>query len=89
MNAEQVGWLDRPDEAGTSVLHVSAGADGARLVIYAGQPQGDAIVIHGPFVGDSVEDIRRLFANYRAGRFVRMSEVAAPVRRSAGDRRSR
>jgi len=88
LNAGQVGWLDRPNEAGRSLLHVTAGADGARVVIYAGQPQGDAIVIHGPFVGDSLEDVRRLYADYRAGRFARMSQVAAPLRRSAAGRRS-
>jgi quercetin 2,3-dioxygenase len=44
--------------------------------VYAGQPQGDRIVSHGPFIGDSKEDIVRLFAKYRAGEFVRMSELA-------------
>jgi redox-sensitive bicupin YhaK (pirin superfamily) len=44
-------------------------------VLYAGQPQGNGIISHGPFIGDSKEDIVRLFAEYRAGRFVRMSEL--------------
>jgi quercetin 2,3-dioxygenase len=87
LSAGQVGWLDRPNTAGTSVVHIAAGADGARLVLYAGRPQGDAIVVQGPFVADSVEDVRRLYADYRAGRFARMSEVAAPVRRTFAARR--
>jgi hypothetical protein len=30
----------------------------------------------GPFIGDSKEDIVRLYTEYRAGEFVRMSELA-------------
>ena len=71
----QVGWLDRPGGEGSSVLHVTADGEGARLVLYAGQPQGTPIVSYGPFVGDSKEDIVRLFTEYRAGQFVRMSEL--------------
>jgi len=72
----QVGWLDRPNGEGPSVLRVMAGEEGARLVLYAGQPQGDRIISYGPFIGDSKEDIVRLFTEYRAGQFVRMSELA-------------
>jgi redox-sensitive bicupin YhaK (pirin superfamily) len=72
----RVGWLDRPSGPGSSRLTFLAGPDGARLVFYAGQPQGDAIVSHGPFIGDSREDIARLYAEFRSGAFVRMSELA-------------
>jgi redox-sensitive bicupin YhaK (pirin superfamily) len=74
--AGQVGWLDRPDGDDMSILRLAAGVDGARLVLYAGQPQGDRIISHGPFIGDSREDIVRLHNEYRAGRFERMSEIA-------------
>lgn len=73
----QVGWLDRLNGKGSSVLQLVAGEEGARLVLYAGQPQGDPIVSYGPFIGDSKEDIVRLFTEYRAGQFVRMSELTA------------
>ncbi len=72
----QVGWLDRPEGVGTSLLRMVAGDEGVRLVLYAGQPQGDPIVAQGPFIGDSREDIVRLHHEYRAGRFERMSEIA-------------
>ena len=49
-------------------------------MLYTGQPQGDAIVSHGPFIGNSEDDIRRLYAEYRAGRFQRMSELARAKR---------
>ncbi len=71
----QVGWLDRPTDKGTSVLRVVANESGARLVLYAGQPQGDPIVSYGPFIGDSKQDIARLFSEYQAGRFPRLSEL--------------
>jgi len=76
LNRGQVGWHDRPNDEGTSVLHIVSGEDGARLVLYAGQPQGDTIVSHGSFIGDSKEYIVRLYTEYRAGEFVRMSELA-------------
>jgi quercetin 2,3-dioxygenase len=75
----QVGWLDRPEDNGPSTLRISAGARGARLVLYAGQPQNDRIIVHGPFVGDSRQNIARLYQEYRDGRFPRLSELATPA----------
>ena len=75
LNAGQVGWLDRPSEDGASVLRVVASESGARLILYAGQPQGDPIVAYGPFIGDSNQDIARLFTEYQAGDFPRLSEL--------------
>ena len=75
LKAGQVGWLDRSTDSGTSVLHVVAGESRGRLVLYAGQPQGDPIVSYGPFIGDSKQDIPRLFAEYQSGRFPRLSEL--------------
>jgi redox-sensitive bicupin YhaK (pirin superfamily) len=77
----QVGWLDRPPGEGVSVVRFTAQEEGARLVLYAGQPQGTAIVAHGPFIGDTVDDIKRSYEEYRQGRFPRMSEIARPARR--------
>jgi hypothetical protein len=75
LNAGEVGWLDRPSDDGTSVLRAVTGESGARLILYAGQPQGDPIVSYGPFIGDSKQDIARLFAEYQAGAFPRLSEL--------------
>ena len=73
----QVGWLERPDAPGTdSVVSVNALEQGARVVLYAGQPQGDAIASQGPFIGDTREDISRLYQEYREGRFERLSQLA-------------
>jgi redox-sensitive bicupin YhaK (pirin superfamily) len=72
---DQVGWLDR-GEPGESHLQLSAGESGAHLVLYAAQPQHHEIVSHGPFIADSMDDIRRLYADYRAGRMGHITEVA-------------
>jgi redox-sensitive bicupin YhaK (pirin superfamily) len=73
-----VGWLAEPEpseSAGVASLHIAAGKDGARLLLYAGERQGDPIVQHGPFVGDSREDIVRLSDLYRTGKMPRISEL--------------
>jgi redox-sensitive bicupin YhaK (pirin superfamily) len=54
----------------------TAGDEGARVVLYAGEPTNAPIVSHGPFIGDTREDIARLYAEYRAGTFARMSELS-------------
>jgi redox-sensitive bicupin YhaK (pirin superfamily) len=74
----QVGWLDRSGGEDASALRIRAESQGARLLLYAGEPQGEPIVSRGPFIGDSADDIRRLFDEYRAGKFVRISTLAAP-----------
>jgi quercetin 2,3-dioxygenase len=71
----QTGWLDRPQVDASSLLRVTAGEEGARLVFYAGQPQGDPIVSYGPFVGDSKQDIVRLYTEFQSGQFVSLSEL--------------
>jgi quercetin 2,3-dioxygenase len=71
----QTGWLDRPMVDGASLLRVTAGEEGARLVFYAGQPQGDPIVSYGPFIGDSKQDIVRLYTEFQTGQFASLSEL--------------
>jgi quercetin 2,3-dioxygenase len=71
----QVGWLDHPSSNGSGLVRVVARESGARLVLYSGQPQRNAIVSYGPFIGNSKQDIARLFAEYQAGLFPRLSEL--------------
>ena len=70
----QVGWLDGPGDDGASVVRLVGRDSGARVILYAGQRQGDPIVSHGPFIGDSQQDIARLVAQYQAGQFPRLSQ---------------
>jgi redox-sensitive bicupin YhaK (pirin superfamily) len=76
LRAGQVGWLDRSVRQGPSNLHLIAGAGGARLILYAGEPQRTPVVMQGPFVGESRADISRLHEESSNGRFPRMSELA-------------
>jgi redox-sensitive bicupin YhaK (pirin superfamily) len=89
VRAGQVGWLDRPVGPGDSLLPMTGGAEGARLVLYAGEPQMVPLVTHGPFVGETRADIMRASREYMAGRFARMSElVRAEKKRTAHDAES-
>ncbi len=67
INQNQVGWLDRYTDNTSSELRLAAGETGVRFLLYSAQPQGDPIVSHGPFIGDSQEDISRLYSEYRQG----------------------
>ena len=72
---DQVAWLDIFNSDATSELKMKAGRKGARLVLYAGKPTGDAIVSHGPFIAGSNEDILRLYNEYRQGKMKHISAV--------------
>jgi redox-sensitive bicupin YhaK (pirin superfamily) len=76
LGQNEVGWLNRFDAAGESELLISASEAGARFVLYSGEPQGDTIVSHGPFIGDTTEDISRLYREFRAGKMKHISTVA-------------
>jgi redox-sensitive bicupin YhaK (pirin superfamily) len=75
LNHDQVGWLDLPGDTAQSDLELTAGENGVRFVLYAGKPTGDNIVSHGPFIADSLEDIQRLYEEYRRGKMEHISAV--------------
>jgi redox-sensitive bicupin YhaK (pirin superfamily) len=52
---------------GTS-LSVTAGKDGARLIVVGGRPLKEPVARYGPFVMNTQEEIRQAFADYQAGR---------------------
>src|SRR5262249_41653920 len=75
----QIGWLERVDAA-SGVLHLEAGEDGARVILYAGERQEVPIVTHGPFVGETRADLIRVSEAYRQGRMPRLSELGVPAK---------
>jgi redox-sensitive bicupin YhaK (pirin superfamily) len=77
----QVGWLDRPNGIGAGTLTLAAGERGARIFLYAGEPQHEPLVHHGPFAAGSVAEIEEMFHRYHAGRFESMSAIARRARR--------
>ncbi|HEX3768745.1 MAG TPA: pirin-like C-terminal cupin domain-containing protein [Puia sp.] len=76
LDQNQVGWLDRSAIEGDSELNIIAGKSGARFVLYSGQPQGDNIVSHGPFIADTQEEISGLYRSFRAGKMKHISTVS-------------
>ena len=78
LTAGQVGWLAEPEPgaSGISSARIIGGDEGARVMLYAGERQGVPILMHGPFVGESREDIRRLSRLYVEKKMPRISELA-------------
>jgi quercetin 2,3-dioxygenase len=76
LSAGQVGWLGNVDAATSTNLRLTGGANGARVVLYAGERQGVPIVTHGPFVGETRADLVRISRDYAQGRMPRVSELA-------------
>jgi quercetin 2,3-dioxygenase len=75
VGANQIGWLDRSRESGVGTLPFAAGPAGARVVLYAGAPHGEALLQHGPFVAGSEREIVRMHSEFRSGRFAPLSSL--------------
>jgi redox-sensitive bicupin YhaK (pirin superfamily) len=68
VSEQQVAWLNKVIEGGNSEVKFTGGEKGSRFIFYAGEPQGSPIVSQGPFIGDTHEDIARLYREYRQGK---------------------
>ena len=80
LSAGQIGWLEFGGPATT--IRLTAGKDGARLMLYAGERQDVPIVTHGPFVAESRIDLVRLSEAYGQGQMPRVSELSAVTSKS-------
>ena len=76
----QIGWLE-PGAAATTV-RLTAGKDGARVMLYAGERQNVPIVTHGPFVAERRADLVRLSEDYVQGRMPRVSGLTSVASKS-------
>jgi redox-sensitive bicupin YhaK (pirin superfamily) len=47
---------------------VAAGANGARLIVVGGRPLGEPVARYGPFVMNTVDELKQAFADYQSGR---------------------
>ncbi|MBZ5712868.1 pirin family protein [Nannocystis pusilla] len=79
----EIGWLDRREDDGPTRVDITAGPVGARVLLYAGQRQNEPTIHHGPFVAGSESTIVRMYHDYRAGRFVPVSQLEHLARRDA------
>ncbi len=75
INAEQVGWLTKVIGKGNSEIQFESLENDAHFVLYAGQPHNVPVVHHGPFVADSMEDIAKMYLNYRQGKFPHVNDL--------------
>ena len=76
LKINQIGWLSRGVTGETSGLTVVADAEGARVVLYGGEPQHDKIVSHGPFISDHQEEIKELYGDFRHGKMRHVSTLS-------------
>jgi hypothetical protein len=60
-------------------LALTAGTEGARFLLFAGEPIGEPVVMRGPFVGRSTAEVDAFAARYRAGEMGHLAPFAAPV----------
>jgi redox-sensitive bicupin YhaK (pirin superfamily) len=65
----------RLDQKGDAVV-VTAGDTGARLMLFAGEPIREPVVMGGPFVGASQAQIDQFWADFRAGRMGTLTPFA-------------
>jgi hypothetical protein len=79
--AGQVGWLA---PSSSRELVISAQDNGARLLLYAGQPLGEPMTQRGPFVAGSPSDIVAFDRNFGAGEFTPMSELSKRLSEGVG-----
>ena len=75
LSVGQIGWLASGSPA--TRVRLTAGKQGARVMLYAGQRQNVPIVTHGPFVGETRADLVRVSQAYVDGRMPRVSELGA------------
>ncbi|ACT96612.1 Pirin domain protein [Dyadobacter fermentans DSM 18053] len=75
LETNQIGWLSRGSANEASKLHIVAGAAGARVVLYAAEPQHDEIVSYGPFISDTQEEIKALYSDFRHGKMKHVSTL--------------
>lgn len=66
---KHVGARKAVDLKADREVTLRAGPDGAELLLLQGQPIGEPVVQHGPFVMNSVEEIRQTIADYRRTQF--------------------
>ncbi|SFD50549.1 pirin family protein [Roseivivax sediminis] len=63
-----VGWSG-PADGEEGCLNLKALEGGARVLVYAGQPQNIEVVAKGPFIAGSREELSGYYTTYRNGKF--------------------
>jgi len=73
VRAGQTAWSDpvAADQAAASVVELATPDSGeqTKVMLFAGQPLGEPVVLGGPFVMNSRAEIEQAFRDYHAGNF--------------------
>lgn len=69
ISARSVGWTHPLAVDGESRLKLTGGPSGARILLYAGQPQGTEVFARGPFIAGSPQELEGYYRSYRNGEF--------------------
>jgi len=69
ISVRSVGWTHPVAEEGESRLRLTAGPLGARILVYAGQPQNIRVAARGPFIAGSAQELESYYRSYRHGEF--------------------
>lgn len=75
LGRDQIAVLSRAGEE----VALEAGAEGALLLLLSGQPLNQPVVGYGPFVMNSVAEVKAAIADVQAGRFGQMAAVELEV----------
>ncbi len=75
IKAGQAGWLNKSADKTENEITFNILEGNARFVLYAAQPHNVPIVSHGPFIADSMEDITRLYKEYRNGDMPHLNDL--------------
>jgi hypothetical protein len=51
-----------------ATLPLTAGPAGARLIVVGGRPLREPVARYGPFVMNTVDELKQAFADYQSGR---------------------
>lgn len=72
---DNAGWLDVTSGTGDSKITFHTEDEPARFILYAAQPHHAPIVSYGPFIGDTQDDIRRLYREFREGKMPHVNDL--------------
>jgi quercetin 2,3-dioxygenase len=73
VQSTHVAWLLSDGEP--DALHLHAGPEGARLVLYAGEPIREPLVHRGPFVAGNTRELTGYYVRFQQGEFTPLSQL--------------
>lgn len=73
--AGQAGWLNKVAKTTEDSILTFHSVNNAHFLLYAALPHNVPLVSHGPFIGDTTSDIKRLFKDYRSGRMPHVNNL--------------